>query len=62
MKTERLDELFEMGLHFDGKAYVGIRNRMRDIYFPTIDIISDSDEQWEQRVIKVKDELKRRGL
>jgi len=60
MKTERLDQLFEMGLRFNGESYVGITDGMKDINFHHTEILCDSDSQWERRIISVTEEIKRR--
>lgn len=58
INTKRLDELFEMGLRFNGQEYQGEINGMY-INFHHTEILCDTDEQWKTKVDAVKDILKK---
>ena len=59
MKTERLDELFEMGLRFNGQEYQGKINGLY-INFHHTEILCDTDEQWNMKMKLTKNTLKQR--
>jgi len=58
---KRCDELFAMGLRFNGKSYVGTEEHNNDFNFHYTEIQCDNDEQWNEKIEKVKTELKRRN-
>ena len=60
INKHRLDELFKMGLMFDGKSYVG-RDNLKDINFHYTEIMMDSDNIWNRKIKGVKAEIKRRN-
>jgi colicin import membrane protein len=51
----RIQSLLELGLKFNGEGYA-----KDDIFFPFLDIKTDTDEQWSARVGKVRVEIERR--
>lgn len=59
MNTKRLDELFEMGLHFNGQEYEG---KIKGLYinFHHTEISCDSDKLWNGKIKKLKEILKDR--
>ena len=59
---KRVDELFEMGLRFDGASYVGVEENNSDFNFHYTEIQCDSDEEWNRKINKVKEEKIRRGI
>ncbi len=52
----RIQSLLELGLKFNGEGYV-----KDDIFFPILDLKTDTDEQWSERVGKVRIEIERRN-
>jgi hypothetical protein len=57
LDTKRLDELFEMGLRFNGSEYDG---KVKGVYinFHHTEIAYDSDKVWNGKITKVKEHLK----
>jgi len=58
----RCDQLFKMGLMFNGQSYVGTKDNNNDVNFHYTEIQCDSDEQWDAKIEKTKTELTRRGI
>ena len=58
VNTKRLDELFQMGLKFNGQEYHGEINGLR-INFHYTEIMCDSDKVWNQKINKVKEVIER---
>ena len=52
---KRCDQLFELGLIFNGDSYV-----KDDFNVHWIDITCHSDEEWDKMIINIKAEMKRR--
>lgn len=60
--TQRCDQLFKMGLMFNGQSYVGTKDNNNDVNFHYTEIQCDSDEEWNKKVENAKAELTRRGI
>lgn len=57
---KRLDELFEMGLHFNGQSYQGwFGNKELYVDFHHTDILCDTDKQWAKKMKSAKEAIKR---
>ena len=56
----RAKELTDMGMVFNGGAYVGQGEFDKDFHFPMIDLQCTSDSKWDKLVEKAKIELERR--
>lgn len=57
MNTKRLDELFQMGLNFNGQEYHGEINGLY-INFHHTEILCDDDETWAKKIKLVKEKIK----
>jgi Tfp pilus assembly protein PilP len=65
MKTktnERCNELFKMGMIFSFKenSYIGKTDDISDFNVSTVEILCDSDEEWNSRIEKLKSEINHR--
>lgn len=56
---KRCNELFAIGLRFNGDSYVGVGGN-KDVNFHYTEIMCDDDIQWSAKIDKVKKELERR--
>ena len=59
---QRCDQLFKMGLVFNGQSYVGTQENNSDINFHHTEMLCDSEEEWKVKILGVKAELTRRGI
>lgn len=61
IQKERLDLLFSLGLKFNGESYVG-HGENSDFNFHYTEIMYDDDEIWNDKMNKIKMEIRRRAL
>jgi hypothetical protein len=57
---KRLNDLFALGLRFNGQEYVGIDSWNKDFNFHHTEIFFDTDEQWYKKFDSAKKEYERR--
>lgn len=59
-QAARCDQLFKMGLMFNGSAYVG-KDLLEDVNVPALDIQCLDDMQWERDMGRLQREIDRRN-
>ena len=59
-QAARCDQLFKMGLMFNGSSYVG-KDLLEDVNVPALDIQCVDDMQWERDMGRLQREINRRN-
>ena len=60
MRKDRLAQLFNMDLRWDGDSYVGMNDFNKGVNFHYTEILGDSEEVWNEKIRKAHEELKNR--
>jgi hypothetical protein len=58
--NKRFADLHALGLKFNGDSFIGTEDGNRDFNVHSTEITCDSDEEWDDKVSKMKAELERR--
>ena len=57
---KRCDELFALEMKFNGEGYFGAKEYNKDFNVYHIEIVCDSEEEWDKKISELKTELKTR--
>jgi len=57
---ERGQELWALEMVFDGTHFLGYKDYNKDFNVSAVEITADTDEEWQKKIQKLKDELKLR--
>tara|TARA_R110000772_G_scaffold5341_3_gene19168 strand:+ start:2401 stop:2610 length:210 start_codon:yes stop_codon:yes gene_type:complete len=60
-QEKRINELFKIGMMFNGESYVG-RGENSDFNMHHTEFMLDSDEVWEKKISSLKAEFRRRNI
>jgi hypothetical protein len=56
----RCDQCFNLGMMFNGSAYVGTRHYNKDFNISVVELQCDTDEVWDEKIANIKATLEKR--
>ncbi|MFA5366703.1 MAG: hypothetical protein WC333_02365 [Dehalococcoidia bacterium] len=59
-QNKRYADLHTLGMKFNGDSFVGTEDNNKDFNMHWTEISCDSDEEWNEKIVKMTTELKRR--
>lgn len=58
--NRRCDQLFKMGMMFNGSGYIGNRDYNKDFNVSVVEIQCDTESHWNEKIAHMKTEIQKR--